>query len=110
MFRATFAALLLTATLFATAAPAATRGAPQIYLPRNYASLPSAPLVLLLHGFTGNADFTNLYFGMKLRAEQRGFILVTPEGTKNSQGHQFWNATNKCCDLEHSGVDDVAIF
>jgi polyhydroxybutyrate depolymerase len=80
----------------------------RVYLPEQYDAARSWPLVLLLHGYTANAGLMNYYLGMSQRTSEHGFILVTPEGTKNSAGHQFWNATDFCCDFEDTGIDDVA--
>tara|TARA_B100000029_G_scaffold43608_1_gene40392 strand:- start:172 stop:1062 length:891 start_codon:yes stop_codon:yes gene_type:complete len=35
-------------------------------------------------------------------------MLVLPDGMKNPDGNQYWNATDACCDFYQSGVDDVA--
>ena len=35
-----------------------------------------------------------------------GVLYVVPNGTPDRAGDQFWNATDACCDLYHSGVDD----
>ena len=66
------------------------------------------PLVLLLHGFGANAAVQSAYWNLSRFAEQRGFLLALPDGTRDSQKRQFWNATDGCCDLEGRGVDDVA--
>ena len=42
---------------------------------------------------------------MQPLAEQRGFLYVHPDGTKDALGNQFWNATNACCGFS-SSVDD----
>jgi poly(3-hydroxybutyrate) depolymerase len=66
------------------------------------------PLVILLHGYTANSFWQNFYFGLNVETQKRGIMLVTPDGTKNPDGSQFWNATDSCCDYYQSGVDDVA--
>jgi polyhydroxybutyrate depolymerase len=40
-------------------------------------------------------------------ASDRGFVFAAPDGTVDSDGNQFWNATDVCCDLDHAGVDDA---
>ena len=65
-------------------------------------------MIVLLHGFSGDADRTNEYFGLSRLAAERNFVLLSPEGTRNSSGYAFWNATDFCCDLEKSGVDDTS--
>ena len=39
-------------------------------------------------------------------AEPKGFLYCVPEGTKNKNGAQFWNASEACCDGFDTGVDD----
>lgn len=86
----------------------------RVSLPEDYdTSGRTYPLVLLLHGYAADADNIDLYFGASERArggrrEGDGFVLVVPEGTRNTRGERFWNAAPACCDLDGSGVDDVA--
>jgi len=39
-------------------------------------------------------------------SEEHGFIYFAPNGTVNTDGARFWNATDACCDFYDSGVDD----
>ena len=39
-------------------------------------------------------------------AERRGVITAYPDGTTDSTGSQFWNATDACCNFDGSSVDD----
>jgi polyhydroxybutyrate depolymerase len=66
------------------------------------------PLVVLLHGYTSNGAQQAAYFGLPAEADRSGFLLATPDGTRDSMGNRFWNATDACCDFFRSGVDDVA--
>jgi polyhydroxybutyrate depolymerase len=76
-------------------------------VPASYHGQPT-PLLILLHGFGQNGFVQNAYFGLNAASETHGFLLAFPDGTQNSQGQRFWNATDACCDLENTGVDDVA--
>ena len=87
--------------------PEGSTRAAKVYLPKSYESREKWPLILMLHGYTSNADETNLYLGLGARVSAKGYILVTPNGMKNSKGDQFWNATDFCCDFEKTNVDDV---
>ena len=62
---------------------------------------------MLLHGYGATADLQDLIFGLGARVDSLGFILVKPEGTTDSYGAQFWNATDECCNFDQSSVDDV---
>ena len=66
------------------------------------------PLVVLLHGYTSSGAGQAAYFGLDAEAEKAGFILATPNGTRDRLGNRFWNATDACCDWFRTGVDDVA--
>ena len=79
-----------------------------VVLPANYAVDAEYPLVILVHGYGVNADIQEVIFGLGQRVDDLGFILVKPEGTVDSTGSQFWNATEECCDFGNTGVDDVA--
>lgn len=78
-----------------------------VVLPAGYNEDQSWPLVVLLHGYGANSSLQDLVFGLGLRVDSLGFILVKPEGTVDDIGLQFWNATPECCDFYGSGVDDV---
>lgn len=77
-----------------------------LVVPTGYAGAP-APLVVLLHGYTGTAANQDAYFRLSQLAQQRTFLLALPNGTTNAQGQQFWNATDACCGFGAT-VDDVA--
>ena len=79
-----------------------------VRVPSDYDSNTEYPLVVLLHGYSATGGLQNLYFGLSNQVTALGFILVIPDGTANSDGARFWNATNSCCDFENSKVDDVA--
>lgn len=84
-----------------------SRPAP-VVLPEDYRIDQSYPLVVLLHGYGVNATAQDLLFGLTARAQAGELILVLPDGTLNSDGRRFWNASTACCDFEGTGVDDVA--
>jgi polyhydroxybutyrate depolymerase len=67
-----------------------------------------APLVLVLHGYSGTGATQRQYFDFEGEAAARGFLLVYPDGTTDLRGDQFWNATDACCNFNGSTVDDVA--
>ena len=77
-------------------------------MPAGYDARHPAPLVVLLHSYTSNGQAQADYFGLPALADKAGFLLATPDGTRDIMGDRFWNATDACCDWFHSGVDDVA--
>lgn len=76
-------------------------------LPNDYEPGTAIPLVIVLHGYTGNARWTNRYFGISQRIEPDQIAVILPNGTRNENDVPFWNATDYCCDQDGSGVDDV---
>lgn len=80
----------------------------EVFVPSSYKEGTPAPLVILLHGYTSSGAGQEAYFKMQPLAESKGFLYAHPDGTKETGGNQFWNATDACCDLANSGVDDSA--
>ena len=76
-------------------------------LPDRYEGGSPIPLVMVLHGFTGNSGWTDRYFGISQRIDPDRIAVILPDGTRNDDDQPFWNATDYCCDLHGSGVDDV---
>jgi polyhydroxybutyrate depolymerase len=66
------------------------------------------PLILLLHGFGASGSLQATYFGTNELAEQDKAILLSPDGTLNSNAERFWNADHTCCDFQNQQPDDVA--
>jgi polyhydroxybutyrate depolymerase len=78
----------------------------RLYVPNSYDEATPVPLVIGLHGYTSHSAELESYFKFAPHAAQRGFLYALPDGTTDQRGDQFWNATNACCDLYGSGVDD----
>ncbi len=79
-----------------------------LYVPTKYAPSTPAPLVILLHGYGSSGDATGAYLGLRDVAESRTVLYAHPDGTVDSHGRAFWNATDTCCNFDHSPVDDSA--
>ena len=77
------------------------------FVPSSYSSKSPVPLVIALHGYSSSGKQLESFVNFKAVAEQRGFILVSPDGTVDATGNQFWNATEVCCNF-FSEVDDDA--
>jgi len=77
-------------------------------VPAGYDARQPTPLLVLLHGYTANGTTQANYFGLPAEADKAGFLLATPNGTRDLLGNRFWNATDACCDWFRTGVDDVA--
>lgn len=84
----------------------AGRGPVVVHIPSNYDESHFFPLVLSLHGYTNTGPGQEAYFQLLPLAEQEAFLYAYPTGTTDAIGNPFWNATDACCDLFNSGVDD----
>ena len=77
------------------------------FVPSSYSKNSSVPLVVLLHGYGATGAQQESYMKFESVAEKNKFILVYPDGTTDSVGKRFWNATDACCNF-FSEVDDDA--
>lgn len=77
-----------------------------LYVPVSRRSSTPAALVVVLHGYTGEAVGAVEFFGLRPLADQRGFLVAAPQGTVDSEGRTFWNASHACCNFHGSKVDD----
>ena len=65
------------------------------------------PLILVLHGYSASGLVQSAFLGIAARTNDFGYVAIAPDGTLDSSGNLFWNATAACCDFGHIGVDDV---
>lgn len=81
-----------------------------VNVPASYAPGKAAPLLILLHGYSASGAIEDAYLGVAAEADKRGFLYAHPDGTVDSQGNRFWNASDACCNLDPvpSKVDDSA--
>lgn len=61
------------------------------HVPKTYTSKKAVPLVLVLHGYTIDADTIEEISGLSDLSEKEGFIAVYPNGTKGSEKKRGWN-------------------
>lgn len=64
----------------------------RLYVPVNYTGSSAVPLILNLHGYTSNALQQQTYSNFMPIADTAGFLMVYPQGTKDSYNNPFWNA------------------
>ncbi len=82
------------------------RGPVTVHVPPSYDPAVSTPLILLLHGYSGNGPQQEAYMQFTPLSDQLGFLYAYPNGTRDANGYRFWNATDACCDFYSNGVDD----
>jgi len=51
----------------------------------------NSPLIVALHGFTGNAETIMDYSKFNTLAKANNFAVVYPQGTKDKKSNTFWN-------------------
>jgi len=79
-----------------------------VHVPPGYDPATPAPLLILLHGYGSSGKEHDTYFHLGEEAARRGYLYVHPDGTLDSGGGRFWNATDACCDFDPVGVDDAS--
>ncbi len=77
-------------------------------VPAGYDPKLPTPLVLVLHGYGGQGREHAAHLGYLDLPRRERVLVLTPDGTEDSSGRRFWNASDACCDFESRGVDDVA--
>ncbi len=65
------------------------------------------PLVIGLHGFSGSGWWNSYYMGLFDSILDNEHLLLWPNGSLNSVGIRFWNATDACCADGITQSDDV---
>ena len=75
--------------------------------PANFDPAVPSPLLIALHGYTGNGNEPNGLLGLWPEAEARGFLYASPTGSTDAWGNNYWNATDACCDFFNENIDHV---
>ncbi len=68
---------------------------------------PGAPLVLVIHGYTGQATDLRDYTGFDAISKEHGFVAVYPQGTRDARGQTFFDVGY---DFHTERVDDVGFL
>ena len=77
----------------------------EYYLYRPNSIQDNAPLVFVLHGYSGSAGGIMGYSGMNELAAEHGFAVCYPQGLSDEDGFNFWNVGYAF--HENQTVDDV---
>lgn len=102
---------LTAVTLLACAPPLVVQGRPvDVQTPKGVADDAPLPMLVLLHGYSANAEIQNVVFPFSGQVDAKGFRYVLPNGTVDASGKRFWNATDFCCNFGAVEVDDVAFL
>ena len=80
-----------------------------VYVPSTYDGVNPMPVLLFFHGGGGNATQGERTVNLRTTAEERGFILVRPEGyAPGILPVRTWNAGACCAGAVEAGIDHVA--
>lgn len=74
-----------------------------LHVPKRYDPTKRTMLVFNMHGFTSDTGQEQILTGMNDKSDERGFIVVYPQGVGNS-----FNAGDCCGDARDKKIDDVA--
>jgi polyhydroxybutyrate depolymerase len=79
-----------------------------IFVPDAYDAAKPTPFLLMLHGYGATGAAEEALMQLSASAQTHVFLYAYADGTRDSQGKRFWNATDACCNFDHVPVDDVA--
>ncbi|MDA2963156.1 MAG: UbiA family prenyltransferase [Actinomycetota bacterium] len=79
-----------------------------VVLPTQYLKQNPAPLLINLHGYSGDSTSQSRFTFLDKAAQERGVIYVAPDGLQDSKGNRFWSAFAACCNFNSNPVDDAA--
>ena len=77
-----------------------------LYIPNSAEE--NAPLVFVLHGYSGSAGGIMGYSGMNEAAAENGFAVCYPQGLSDQSGYNFWNVGYEF--HQNQMVDDVVFL
>lgn len=63
-----------------------------VHVPKSYDAAKPAPLLLVLHGYSLDADTIEEFSGLSELSEKEGFIAVYPDGSLDAEEKRGWNA------------------
>jgi polyhydroxybutyrate depolymerase len=81
-----------------------------LHVPTGYDASQATPLVVMFHGYGASGALEEAYMALSNASDAHTFLYAYPDGTVDSMGMRFWNATDACCDLYGLAVDDVQYF
>ncbi|MCH2133523.1 MAG: alpha/beta hydrolase-fold protein [Phycisphaerales bacterium] len=82
------------------------RGLVPVYLPSDYDGTQPLPLIVALHGYTQTGPEIEAYYNLSNQVDEKQFLLCVPQGNRDFTDEPFWNATDACCDIFNTNVDD----
>ena len=93
-----------TATITAEGRPAT------LTMPGGHVYNQPLPLVVALHGYSSSGSFNAWWMSLYDSVHENEHLLLTPDGSMNIVGMRYWNATDACCNLFNTEMDDVSFL
>lgn len=81
-----------------------------VHIPTSAAPASGFPLLIMLHGGTGNGNHMARLSGFSELADREGFIVAYPDGTSRVENRYTWNAYGCCGFAQRENVDDVGFI
>ena len=98
--------LLLTSALAATTIQIDVgRGDVPVEIPDNLNPAVPAPLIVSLHGYSGDGPSHEALMRFSRLVDSEGFVYTYPTGEPDIFGFNHWNATDYCCGTPRAGND-----
>ncbi|MEZ4806369.1 MAG: PHB depolymerase family esterase [Flavobacteriales bacterium] len=81
-----------------------------VRLPSAYDGTTPLPLVIAMHGGFGSGTQLENQSQLSVKAEEKGFIVVYPDGVPSLLGIRTWNAGGCCAYAMNNNIDDVGFI
>lgn len=82
----------------------------RVHVPRNYQPSSPWPVVIAIHGAYSTAEYHEQRTGFSRVAEQKGFIVLYPNGIGLFGWLQHWNAGHCCGKALGDNIDDIGFI
>ncbi len=86
----------------------AGRGEIPLTVPAGYDASVPTPLIVSLHGYSGNGEGHDRSWGISALADKYHFLTISPDGEQEAGGNRnrYWNASDACCNFGETEIDD----
>ena len=100
-------AVLATSPAIAQTADAG-RGEVALTVPEGYDPDVPTPLIVTLHGYSGNGEGHDRSWGISALADEYNVLTIAPDGEQEPGGNRnrYWNASDACCNFYGTETDD----
>jgi len=82
----------------------------RVHVPASYSPTTATSLIIAIHGGFGSGPLLETQSQLSVKSDQEGFIVVYPDGVRNTLGIRTWNAGGCCGSSVANNVDDVGFI